>query len=116
MTIFSSKHLIFISVALTFLFGGSARAEHACVWKVTGAGGRVLYLGGSVHALQSRDYPLPAAYNRAFDLSERLVFEDDPDINSSQAKRFLKGMEYPKGDNLKNHIDPRTYDYLKRVF
>jgi uncharacterized protein YbaP (TraB family) len=25
-------------------------------------------------------------------------------------------MECPKGDSLKNHLDPRTYDYLKRVF
>ena len=116
MTIFSSKHLVFVYIAVISSFVGAAQAEHGCVWKVTGPGGHVLYLGGSIHALRSSDYPLPTAYNRAFDLSERLVFEDDPDVNSGQAKRFLKTMEYPKGDSLKDHIDPRTYDYLKRVF
>lgn len=89
---------------------------HACVWKITGPGGPVLYLGGSIHALRSTDYPLPAAYNRAFDLSERLAFEVDPAANPGQEKRLMKAMEYPKDDSLKNHIDPRTYDYLKRVF
>ena len=89
---------------------------HACVWKITGPGGHALYLGGSIHALRSTDYPLPAAYNRAFDLSERLVFEVDTAVNPGQEKRLIGTMEYPKGDSLKNHIDPRIYDYLKRVF
>jgi uncharacterized protein YbaP (TraB family) len=31
-------------------------------------------------------------------------------------KSFLKSGEYPKNDSLKNHIDPRVYDYLRRVF
>ncbi|PYK81363.1 MAG: hypothetical protein DME38_00265 [Verrucomicrobia bacterium] len=66
------------------------QAGAACVWKVT-SGANVLYLGGSIHALKSSDYPLPAAYNRAFDASDRVVFEV-------------------------NHVDPRTYDYLRRVF
>jgi uncharacterized protein YbaP (TraB family) len=34
----------------------------SCVWKVTGPNGRALYLGGSIHALRSTDYPLPSAY------------------------------------------------------
>lgn len=88
----------------------------ACVWKVTGANGGTLYLGGSVHALRSTDYPLPSAYNRAFDASSRLVLEDDPKISPGTMKRFFKTWEYPKRDSLKNHIDPRTYDYLRRVF
>jgi len=28
----------------------------------------------------------------------------------------LRAGTYPKGDNLKNHVDRRTYDYLRRFF
>ncbi len=103
---------IFCAIILSFV-----EAQAACVWKVTGANGHVLYLGGSLHGLQSTDYPLPAAYNRAFDLSSRIVFEDDlKPLSPSQMRRFVKACEYPKNDNLKNHIDPRVYDYLRRFF
>jgi uncharacterized protein len=91
------------------------QAGAACVWKVT-SGTNVLYLGGSIHALKSQDYPLPAAYNRAFDASDRLVCEVDPKALLESSKGILKAGQYPKGDSLKNHVDPRTYDYLRRVF
>ena len=79
------------------------QAGAACVWKVT-SGTNVLYLGGSIHALKSKDYPLPAAYNRAFDASDRLVCEVDPKALLESSKGILKAGEYPKGDSLKNHV------------
>jgi uncharacterized protein len=91
------------------------QAGAACVWKVT-SGANVLYLGGSIHALKSTDYPLPAAYNRAFDASDRLVCEVDPKALLESSRGILKAGQYPKGDSLKNHVDLRTYDYLRRVF
>src|SRR6266704_5442150 len=91
-------------------------SKAACVWKVTSAAGNLLYLAGSIHALQSTDYPLPSAYNRAFDASERLVCEVDPKALVESSKGLLKAGEYPKGDSLKNHVDPRTYAYLRRFF
>lgn len=93
-----------------------ATANAASVWKVTGPNGETLYLGGSVHALRSTDYPLPPAFNRAFDASTHLVFEVDDKGMSGTTKSLLKAGEYPKGDSLKNHVDPRTYNYVKRVF
>ena len=69
-----------------------------------------------MHALRSTDYPLPSAYNRALDASARLVFEDDPALSKGTVKNFYKTGEYPKGDSLKNHLDPRTYAYLRKVF
>jgi uncharacterized protein YbaP (TraB family) len=91
-------------------------AALSCVWKVTSPDGAILYLGGSVHALRSSDYPLPAAYNRAFDASSRLVFEDDPKAGRQEAKSLLRAGTYPKGDSLRNHVDPRTYSYVRRFF
>jgi len=104
-------------LALAFCFIGF-RAEGAtgCVWKVTGPTGGTLFLGGSVHALRSTDYPLPPAYNRAFDASSRIVLEVEPKALSGAGSVMLKAGSYPKGDSLKNHVDPRTYEYLRRVF
>lgn len=87
----------------------------SCVWKVSGPNGGTLYLGGSIHALRSVDYPLPPAFNRAFDASSRLVFEIDTKALSASGKDLSKAGEYSRGDNLKNHVDPRTYAYLCRV-
>src|SRR5438046_990735 len=87
----------------------------ACVWKVIGPKGQTLYLGGSIHSLRSIDYPLPGPYNRAFDVADRLAFEFDPAVGSDFEKRFLGAGKYPKRDQLKNHVDPRTYQYLVRV-
>jgi uncharacterized protein YbaP (TraB family) len=88
----------------------------SCVWKIADSNGGTLYLGGSVHALQSSDYPLPAAYKRALEASSRLVFEDDPKASVKATKDLVRTGTYTKGDNLKNHVDPRTYSYVRRFF
>ena len=83
---------------------------------MTGPGGGTIYLAGSVHALRSSDYPLPASYNHAFDASSRVVFENDPKAASKETKELVRAGTYPKGDTLKNHVDPRTYAYIRRFF
>ncbi len=104
-------------LVLAFCFGSvSAEAGSGCVWKVTGPTGGTLYIGGSIHALRSTDYPLPASYNRAFDASTRLALEVEPRALESSSAALLRAGKYPSGDSLKNHVDPRTYDYLRRVF
>lgn len=105
-----------LAFGLALSFTVRAGAASACVWKVTGPNGGTLYLGGSLHALRSTDYPLPSAYNRAFDASSRLAFEEDPKTGAAAFKDLIKAGQYPKGDTLKNHVDPRTYDYLCRFF
>jgi len=88
----------------------------SCVWKATSPSGGTVFLAGSVHALRSSDYPLPAPYQRAFDSSSRLVFETEPKSMEAASKGLSKAGQYGKGDSLTNHVDPRTYAYLKRYF
>ncbi len=88
----------------------------SCVWKVSSPDGHSLYLGGSVHFLRPTDYPLPPQYNHAFDACSQLVFEDDPKTGAAAGQALLKAGQYPKGDSLKNHVDPRTYEYVRRFF
>ena len=106
------RRLIIAAVLLSI----TSYCRAASVWRVTSGDGNILYLAGSIHALKSTDYPLPSAYNRAFDASDRLVCEVDPKALDESSKGLLKAGEYPKGDSLKNHVDPRTYDYLRRLF
>jgi uncharacterized protein YbaP (TraB family) len=108
-----------VLAAVALLIGctlGPAEAK-SCVWKVTPPNGTgTLYLGGSWHALRSRDYPLPSAFNAAFDASSSLAFEISPKDLQNSGKAVERAGTYPRGDNLKNHVDPRTYDYLRRFF
>jgi uncharacterized protein len=110
--------LVWLTTGIFLACGLAASIASAasCVWKVSGPNGGTLYLGGSVHVLRGTDYPLPAAYNRAFDASSRLVFEANPKDLRRAAQGFVKAGEYPKHDSLKNHVNPRTYDYLRRFF
>lgn len=105
----------FLAIAVACMSQTGAFAKSS-VWKVTSPDGRVLYLGGSFHALHPTDYPLPPEFNRAFDACSRLVFEEDPKTGAAAFNALLKAGQYPKGDNLKKRVDPRTYEYLRRFF
>lgn len=88
----------------------------ACVWKVTRPDGKTVYFGGSVHALPKSDYPMPAAYQRAFDASSRIAFEVDAKALQESTNSLVQNGKYRRGDSLKNHVDARTYAYMRRLF
>lgn len=111
-----AKRLALAALLAAGLLASRAQGATGCVWKVTRAGGGTVFLGGSIHALRSTDYPLPPAYNRAFEASDRLAFEVEPKVLSGSGEALIKAGKYPKGDSLKNHVDPRTYDYVRRIF
>lgn len=111
-----SRAVCGVILTLFSFLAGRADAASGCVWKVSASGGGTLFIGGSVHALRSVDYPLPPAYNRAFEASTHVALEVDPKALTAASNGLLKAGEYPAHDSLKNHVDPRTYDYLRRVF
>src|SRR2546423_543546 len=105
--------LLLVAICLP---GVRAEAASGCVWKITGPSGGTVYIGGSIHALRSTDYPLPPGYNRAFEASPRIALEVEPKALEGSSAGLMKAGKYPAGDNLKKHVDPRTYDYLRRLF
>jgi uncharacterized protein len=105
-------HLLWLALVW---FLPSVDAASTSVWKVTDPKGGTLYLGGSFHSLRRSDYPLPAAFDRACDASSRLAFEIDDHQADEFSTSLDKASTYPNGEQLKNHVDPRTYDYLRRV-
>jgi uncharacterized protein len=93
-------------VALTCSTTATAQAPAAAgksfLWKVQ-AGAKVLYLAGSVHALDADSYPLAAAYEHAFTAAGTLVEE----INLAEAEQLAAApMLLAKG----LYTDGRTFE------
>ena len=86
------------------------------LWRVQGEHNSV-YLLGSIHVLPSTAYPLHPALQRAFNDSQRIVFEVDLNTVSQEAvlREFEEVGIYPPGENLENHVSPRTIKLVKDV-
>ena len=70
---------LFISLALLTLPVHADEPGHpVTLWKVAGASNSVFLLG-SIHLLRSQDYPLPTAFDAAYDEAEVLIMEVDMD-------------------------------------
>ena len=109
MRVMRSRRIVASVIAAALLIGGSAAAQtpartKSFLWKVQGPNG-VVYLAGSVHALSSEMYPLPPAFQRAFDASGSLVEEIDlGDATQLTSSMMLLG----KGV----YQDGRTFDQV----
>ncbi len=112
----SKRLAIFPAAIVLLLFWPNASHAATFVWKVIGRNNQAVYIGGSWHALGKADYPLPAPFTRALDASSKLALEVDPREMRAADQSLSKAATYPKGDNLRNHVDPRTYSYIKHFF
>lgn len=102
-------------VALGFASATAANAGTCCVWRVTNTPAPC-YLVGTLHALSGNDYRLPAGYYQALHDSKRLVFEMNPDLGSDFQKKFARAAAYPKGDDVRRHVHPKTSQILEVNF
>jgi len=103
--------LVFVSCASPPAAGKGGADGPAHVWKVTKENG-VLYIGGTIHLLRARDYPLPPDYDRAFGLAGALVFETDMDALEDPASRELikRNSGLPPGQTLKTVLAPEVFE------
>lgn len=85
------------------------------VWKVT-QGQNSVYLAGTIHVLSPSDYPLPKAFQVAYQASSELIFETDLEkIRSPENQQyFLSKMRYQNGQRLDQYISAETYRELRR--
>jgi len=84
------------------------------VWEVK-SGGSTAYLGGTCHALRDGDFPLPAAFDRAYRQAAAVVFETD--IGELETPEFqqkmLAGLIHRDGRSLQDDLSPQAYEELK---
>ncbi len=94
-------------------FSGLAHAETS-LWKIS-KNNHHLYLGGTVHILAASDYPLPAAFEKAYQSSHKLVFETD--VEKLQSPEFqqlmLQKLTYRDGKTLADVLSVQTYQRLE---
>ncbi|MEO7165456.1 MAG: TraB/GumN family protein [Spartobacteria bacterium] len=74
------------------------------------------YLVGTIHSLSGRDYPLPKPYMQALHESQQFFFEVDLHPKSDFGERFDRAACYPKGDDVRRHIHPKTWEFLAKRF
>ena len=118
MFLFKSQHVgccLTIIAGCVFACTTTTNAATCCVWRVTNAPAPC-YLVGTIHALSGNDYRLPAGYYQALRDSKRFVFETNPNLDSDFEKKFAKASAYPKGDDIRRHVHPKTWQILEVNF
>jgi uncharacterized protein YbaP (TraB family) len=106
--------ILLVSTGLFFFFFSPAAAGQASsVWKIS-MGDNTLYLGGSVHILRKKDFPLPAAFDKAYSQSSFLVLETDIDrLEEPEMQEYLQSRMLLPGDaTLRSLLDSDTHKLL----
>ena len=112
---------LFLTGVAPLLVGAETRISNVVdrhiLWKVESTE-NTIYLLGSIHVLQEKNYPLaPTIYN-AFNQCGTVMFEVDLDGLSSpmsQLQLLAKGF-YASGESLKTVLPPERYQTVKRLF
>ena len=100
-------------LALTLITFSMTVFAKAPVWKVS-KGDDFLYLGGTIHVLSKDDYPLPEAFELAYQNTDDIVLETDtvaltaPEVQG----QILNAMSYQDHRGLSNVLDREVYSQL----
>ncbi|WP_338393024.1 TraB/GumN family protein [Fulvitalea axinellae] len=84
------------------------------VWKVE-KGGKVMYLGGTIHMLREQDFPLPDVYDKTLEKSDVIAFEADLDKAKTPdfAQMVMAKCQYSDGRTLRSVLEEDTYTALE---
>lgn len=87
------------------------------VWEIE-KNGNLIFIGGTFHLLTPGDYPLPTAFENAYNQSTQVVFEtdleklQDPEFQQS----MLSELTYSDGRNLQQVLSKDTYLAVEEFF
>lgn len=109
------KKINYLSVLALLVFIYTLPAySNAPIWTAE-KDGHQLIIGGTIHLLTPADYPLPAAFKKAYEQSEQLVFESD--IQKMQDPAFQLAMMneliYTDGRDISSVLSKETYQALE---
>ncbi|WP_161569508.1 TraB/GumN family protein [Veronia nyctiphanis] len=108
------NHLIKGILSVSLISTAVAVHAESAVWEVS-KGDDVVYLGGTIHALPSSAYPLPPAYDAAYQKSQEVIFEvtglDNPDLTE---KVIAHGV-YHDGSTLSSKLRDNTKAQLDKA-
>ena len=94
----------FLGLLSLFFFISLSAVAETSLWRVS-KGANELYIGGTVHVLSASDYPLPKAYDVAFNKATKLVFETDTEATQDPAfgQSLMSRMMYTDGRSMAVH-------------
>jgi uncharacterized protein YbaP (TraB family) len=100
---------LILSISLAFTFSLQA----ASVWKVSNDQ-YSLYIGGTIHVLTPKDYPLAKEYDLAYKASDKVIFETDMQTASSPefGQKMMDQMMYSDGTTIDKVLQTDTYQAL----
>ncbi|MCB0805373.1 MAG: TraB/GumN family protein [Bacteroidales bacterium] len=111
MKIKTSNLLVAIILFAATAFGQSS------VWKISG-NGKTVFLGGTVHILKEKDFPLPDEFDLAYGQADLLVFEADVKQVQSQEgmAKLMQAAIYGGDTTLQTVLSQPVYDSLSKAF
>jgi uncharacterized protein YbaP (TraB family) len=102
-----------LSTSLLFSLGFTLCLQAAAVWKVSNDQ-HSLYIGGTIHVLTPKDYPLAKEYDLAYQAADKVIFETDMEAVSSPefGQKMMDQMMYSDGTTINKVLQPDTYKAL----
>jgi len=102
-----------VALGLLILVALQLPAETS-LWKVS-RGTNHFFLGGTIHVLAERDYPLPEEFEAAFREADILILETDlAGLEGPEAQTALMAaLTYPEGEGLQQHLGKKTAGMLR---
>jgi uncharacterized protein YbaP (TraB family) len=99
------------TLSTVLLFTLSLQA--ASVWKVTNDQ-HSLYIGGTIHVLTPKDYPLAKEYDLAYQASDKVIFETNMEVVNSPAfgQKMMDQMMYSDGTTINKVLQTETFNAL----
>ena len=101
---------IILLLALSVLAINTFCLQASSVWLAEKNGNKV-FLGGTVHMLSEKDYPLPTAYMTAYNQSDELFFETDVALVKEDAIEAFKEFVVGRGLSI-DMIDFNLLQFL----
>ena len=107
---FASALMVAVGMAAGWL---PSLAVAQAVWKVSD-GDSHIYVAGTIHLLRPSDYPLPDAYQWAYDDADRVFLEVDLGemMDMAVQQRMLRQLTYNDGRTLRTVLDEDVYQEL----
>jgi len=108
------KHILFIfPVFFLSFFSGFSQTT---VWKIEGNGNE-FYVGGSIHILRDQDYPLPKAFDEAYNSADIITTElDMQEMNTPEnGMKMQQALMYQDEKTLSTVLSEPVYHKLDSV-
>ena len=108
---------LIVTVVTSVLLVNSYCLSAGSVWVAEKEGNKV-FVGGTVHMLSEKDYPLPDAYMTAYQQSDELLFETDVESLSSMETqmKIVQQLSHQDGKTIYDELSPETIKRLEQHF